>query len=84
MLPSHYRAISTVPVPVSTITAEAGPWGALDAEISYMKSCGHLSHCPLKGTFGDTLFAILCGYGQNIRKILAHFQALFAWIIGFF
>jgi IS5 family transposase len=34
-----------------------------------------------KGTFGDTLFAFLCGCGHNIRKILAHLRALFALLI---
>jgi IS5 family transposase len=43
-----------------------------------MKTDGRLSRSPLKGTFGDTLFAVLCGCGHNIRKILAHLRALFA------
>jgi transposase, IS5 family len=54
---------------------------AVEAEIGHMKIEGHLSRCPLKGTFGDTLFAVLCGCGHNIRKSLAHLRALCAWII---
>jgi IS5 family transposase len=46
-----------------------------------MKSDGRLARCPLKGTFGDAIFAVLCGCGHNIRKILAHIRASFAWII---
>jgi len=41
-----------------------------------MKSDGHLARCSLKGTFGDATFAVLCGCGHNIRKILAHLKAL--------
>jgi IS5 family transposase len=46
-----------------------------------MKTDGRLSRSPLKGTFGDAVFAVLCACGHNIRKILAHLRALFAWII---
>jgi IS5 family transposase len=55
---------------------------AIEAEIGHMKTDGRLSRSPLKGSFGDTLFAVLCGCGHNIRKILAHLRALCAWIIG--
>lgn len=55
---------------------------AIEAEIGHMKTDGRLSRCPLAGSFGDTLFAVLCGCGHNIRKILAHLRALCAWIIG--
>lgn len=47
-----------------------------------MKTDGRLSRSPLKGTLGDALFAVLCGCGHNIRKILAHLRALLALIIG--
>ena len=47
-----------------------------------MKTDGRLSRCPLKGTIGDALFAVLCACGHNIRKILAHLRALFAWIVA--
>ena len=47
-----------------------------------MKADGRLSRCYLKGTRGDALFAILCGCGHNLRKILAHLRALLAEIIA--
>ena len=49
---------------------------AIEPEIGHMKSDGRLSRCPLKGTFGDAMFAVLCGDGQNMRKILAYIRAL--------
>jgi IS5 family transposase len=55
---------------------------AIEAEIGHMKTDGRLSRCPLKGIIGDTLFATLCACGHNIRKILAHLRAWFAWIIA--
>jgi transposase, IS5 family len=55
---------------------------AIEAEIGHMKTDGRLSRCPLKGTIGDTLFAVLCACGHNIRKILAHLRAWLAWIIA--
>ena len=56
--------------------------GAIEAEIGHMKTDGRLSRCPLRGTVGDALFAVLCACGHNIRKILAHLRAWFAWIIA--
>ena len=47
-----------------------------------MKTDGRLARCGLKGTLGDALFAVLCGCGHNIRKILAHLRAWFAAIIA--
>ena len=55
---------------------------AIEAEIGHMKTDGRISRCPLKGTIGDALFAVLCGCGHNIRKILAHLRALLALIIA--
>ena len=46
-----------------------------------MKTDGRLSRCPLKGTVGDALFAVLCACGHNIRKILAHLRTWLAWIV---
>ena len=40
-------------------------------EIGHMKTDGRLARCPLKGTSGDAIFAVLCGCWHNIRKILA-------------
>ena len=34
--------------------------------------------CPLKGSLGDALHAVLCGCGHNIRLILAYLRALVA------
>ena len=55
---------------------------AIEAEIGHMKTDGRLSRSPLKGTLGDALFAVLCGCGHNIRKILAYLRALLAIIIA--
>ena len=55
---------------------------AIEAEIGHMKTDGRLSRYSLKGTFGDALFALLCGCGHKIRKILAHLRALLALTIA--
>jgi IS5 family transposase len=55
---------------------------AIEPEIGHMKTDGRLARCGLKGTLGDTLFAVLCGCGHNIRKILAHLRAWLAEIIA--
>ncbi len=55
---------------------------AIEAEISRMKADGRLARCSLKGTLGDAIFAVLCGCGHNIRKILSHLRALLALIIA--
>ncbi len=55
---------------------------AIEPEIGHMKSDGRLSRCPLKGTIGDAIFAVLCGCGHNIRKILAHIRALITMILA--
>ncbi|MBT52786.1 MAG: IS5/IS1182 family transposase [Mameliella sp.] len=57
---------------------------AIEPEIGHMKTDGRLSRCPLKGTFGDAIFAVLCGCGHNIRKILAHLRALLALVLAAF
>ena len=41
-----------------------------------MKTDGRIARCALKGTIGDAIFAVLCGCGHNIRKILAHLRSL--------
>jgi len=46
-----------------------------------MKSDGRLARCFLRGTLGDALFAVLCGCGHNIRKILVHLRKLLAAIV---
>ena len=55
---------------------------AIEPEIGHMKTDGRLSRCPLKGTIGDAVFAVLCGCGHNIRKILAHLRALLTLLIA--
>jgi IS5 family transposase len=55
---------------------------AIEPEIGHMKTDGRLARCALKGTNGDALFAVLCGCGHNIRKILAHLKALLAALLG--
>ena len=54
---------------------------AIEPEIGHMKTDGRLTRCPLKGTFGDAVFAVLCACGHNICKILAHLRALLALLI---
>jgi len=55
---------------------------AIEAEIGHMKTDGRLTRCPLKGTPGDAIFAVLCACGHNVRKILAYLRALLAFIIA--
>ena len=47
-----------------------------------MKTDGRLARCGLKGTLGDAIFAVLCGCGHNLRKILAHLRAWLAQILA--
>ena len=54
---------------------------AIEPEIGHMKTDGRLARCPLKGVIGDAIFAVLCGCGHNIRKILAHLRALWRLIV---
>lgn len=55
---------------------------AIEAEIGHMKTDGRLSRCPLNGTIGDAVFAVLNACGHNIRKILAHLRVWLSWIIA--
>ena len=55
---------------------------AIEPEIGHMKSDGRLARCTLKGTMGDAIFAVLCGCGHNIRKILAHLRAIITAILA--
>jgi hypothetical protein len=55
---------------------------AIEPEIGHMKTDGRLSRCPLKGTTGDAIFAVLCGCGHNIRKILAHIRRLWVFLLA--
>lgn len=59
---------------------------AIEPEIGHMKMDGRLARCPLKGAAGDAMFAVLCGCGHNIRKLLAYLKTLLrlclAWLEG--
>jgi transposase, IS5 family len=55
---------------------------SIEPEIGHMKTDGRLARCGLKGTFGDAVFAVLCGCGHNLRKILAHLRAWLAQILA--
>ena len=55
---------------------------AIEPEIGHMKTDGRLARCPLKGTRGDAIFAVLCGCGHNIRKILNHIRYLLAYLLA--
>lgn len=47
-----------------------------------MKTDGRLARCPLKGTRGDAIFAVLCGCGHNLRKILNHIGKLLTLLLA--
>jgi IS5 family transposase len=55
---------------------------AIEPEIGHMKTDGRLARCGLKGTLGDAIFAVLCGCGHNLRKILTHLRAWLAQILA--
>jgi IS5 family transposase len=55
---------------------------AIEPEIGHMKTEGRLTRCGLKGLLGDAIFAVLCGCGHNIRKVLAHLRALLAALLA--
>jgi IS5 family transposase len=44
---------------------------AVEPEIGHLKNDGRLGRNHLLGALGDTLNAVLCGSGQNIRKLLS-------------
>lgn len=54
---------------------------AIEPMTGHMKNDGRLTRCPLKGTTGDALFAVLCGCGHNIRMILRHLRVLLCQLI---
>jgi IS5 family transposase len=53
---------------------------SIEPEIGHMKTDGRLARCGLKGPLGDAIFAVLCGCGHNLRKILAHVRAWLAQV----
>jgi IS5 family transposase len=54
---------------------------AIEPEIGHMKTDGRLARCELRGVAGDALFAVLCGRGHNIRKLLAWLRVFLPLII---
>jgi len=55
---------------------------AIEPEIGHMKADGRLARSPLKGVFGDAIFAVLCACGHNIRKVLAHLRRFWTLILA--
>jgi IS5 family transposase len=55
---------------------------AIEPHIGHMKSEGKLRRNYLKGTIGDTLNAILCAIGHNLRLIWRHIRSLFVLILA--
>ena len=54
---------------------------AIEPTIGHMKTEGRLNRCSLKGEQGDSVFALLCGAGHNLRLLLKFLRELFfAWI----
>jgi IS5 family transposase len=47
-----------------------------------MKTDGRLARCPLKDLRGNAIFAVLCGCGHNIRKILNHNRKFFGVLLA--
>ena len=54
---------------------------AIEPMIGHMKNDGRLTRCPLKGTEGDAIFAVLCGCGHNISMILRQLRDILRRII---
>ena len=52
--------------------------------IVHIKNDGRRTRCPLRGTGGDALFAVLCDCGHNIRMILRHLRAVLRLLIRLF
>ncbi len=48
--------------------------------IGHIKADGLLDRNWLKGELGDTLHAVMCGTGHNLRMILARLRALY-WLL---
>lgn len=56
---------------------------AIEPIIGHMKTEGRLNRCGLKGEYGDSVFALLCGAGQNLRMILKFLREFFmVWILS--
>lgn len=59
------------------LTAQERHWlfrrSSVEPVIGHMKSDGKLDRCFLKGLLGDAINVVLCGCGQNLRKLLRWF-----------
>ena len=53
---------------------------AIEPIIGHLKSDNRMDRNYLKGTIGDTINALLCGCGANIRKLIAAFFLSFVFI----
>jgi len=53
---------------------------ALEAMIGHMKVDGLLERCHLKGQEGDSVHAILCGIGHNLRQMRAFWTRFIFWL----
>lgn len=47
-----------------------------------MKTDRRLARCAIKGSLGDALHVVLCGYGHSIRIILGHLRACVVMILA--
>ena len=56
---------------------------AIEPAIGHMKNEGKLRRNWLKGSIGDTLNAVLCGAGHNLRMILTAIRLFCAWMLCF-
>jgi len=54
---------------------------AIEPMIGHLKNDGRLTRCPLNGTAGDALCAVLCGCGHNIHMILRHLRGFLRHIL---
>ncbi len=52
---------------------------AIEPIIGHLKSDNRMDRNYLKGAIGDTINALLCGCGANIRKLIAAFFLSVAW-----
>lgn len=52
---------------------------AIELIIGHLKSDNRMDRNYLKCAIGDTISALLCGCGANIRKLIAAFFLSFAW-----
>lgn len=66
-----------------TIRRELRRRSAVEPVIGHMKEDGRLNRNRLKGTIGDTINALLCGAGHNIRIILRRLRRALLFFLYF-